>query len=716
MHLGRNFVQMAKQPTLTDVGSGFLSATTINNNNTNIETAFDNTLSRDGSSPNQMNADIDMNSNDLLNVKDIKTQTLYIGGTAVTTTALAEDQLATFSVESKSDLEALSVPSTRTTLLLMGHNNYGDGGHAIYKRVDSEPSHAAKIRSTDRYLSGGTEDTTNGGWWELVPEAAGVAVECFGVTEAASAACKTAWENAGAYAVSEGIVILGTPGKTYAFDPYAYGRVEIVPREGKSLYMDFRYATLKFADNMVYANNAFEHMIYIVMATFAGTTNETAERVEIKNFTADGNLRNQSDTAFGTVTTEQQAAIKVQCINGNRIKWCVVENWRQVDPIADSLLIGPSSAEDFDLDGDGISETSTISNVVINNCHAGVRTSVRAFIALGSGCGNVMISNITRDVATTAETNSIETEFSSQGEQRVRCKLINVDIDDIELGGVAGKEHQFDFEMVNVRTHGFFIPVYCNIRAVSCHLRVSLSNTWRTRTAEYINTTFEHVTYNSSGTNYDPQSISFTFPTSGQFLHREVGCIHTITGIALSGATKPLIETPVIADSRYGNHILEFYGVEFPTNAPISIDTYQGGIARTYGCRIGGTTYGVQTGCSSNGSGGWESYGDDMLAVTGATLSVIGAVTGAKSRVHLDGGKWGTLAFTSTGSFYKELLTYSTRHRQVSATPTGGGIVGDEVQLDSASYGSAASAAPIKWLCVETETSAATWLATANKP
>jgi hypothetical protein len=42
----------------------------INNNNTSVETAIENTLSRDGTSPNTMAANIDMNSNKLINVAD----------------------------------------------------------------------------------------------------------------------------------------------------------------------------------------------------------------------------------------------------------------------------------------------------------------------------------------------------------------------------------------------------------------------------------------------------------------------------------------------------------------------------------------------------------------------------------------------------------------------------------------------------------------------
>lgn len=58
---------------LPDIGSLANSAsarTAINDNFTSIEEAIDNTLSRDGSTPNQMEADIDLNSNKLLNVGD----------------------------------------------------------------------------------------------------------------------------------------------------------------------------------------------------------------------------------------------------------------------------------------------------------------------------------------------------------------------------------------------------------------------------------------------------------------------------------------------------------------------------------------------------------------------------------------------------------------------------------------------------------------------
>ena len=49
------------------------AVTAINANNTAIETAFDNTLSRDGTSPNNMGANFDMNSHRIINLPDSST-------------------------------------------------------------------------------------------------------------------------------------------------------------------------------------------------------------------------------------------------------------------------------------------------------------------------------------------------------------------------------------------------------------------------------------------------------------------------------------------------------------------------------------------------------------------------------------------------------------------------------------------------------------------
>lgn len=58
---------MAKQPNLTNITSGYASNTVLNANFEALRNALLNTLSRDGSTPNAMNADLDMNSNDIVN-------------------------------------------------------------------------------------------------------------------------------------------------------------------------------------------------------------------------------------------------------------------------------------------------------------------------------------------------------------------------------------------------------------------------------------------------------------------------------------------------------------------------------------------------------------------------------------------------------------------------------------------------------------------------
>lgn len=68
---------------LNDIPSGFFSNTAYNTNNGLIEAALENTLSRDGSSPNPMLANLDMNSYDILNAGTIYTDYLFLGGSLV---------------------------------------------------------------------------------------------------------------------------------------------------------------------------------------------------------------------------------------------------------------------------------------------------------------------------------------------------------------------------------------------------------------------------------------------------------------------------------------------------------------------------------------------------------------------------------------------------------------------------------------------------------
>lgn len=77
---------MAKIDALTPVSNLATNSavSSINDTLNKIEEAFENTLSRDGSSPNQMEADIDLNSNDLLNAKNIIAERVVVDGKELT--------------------------------------------------------------------------------------------------------------------------------------------------------------------------------------------------------------------------------------------------------------------------------------------------------------------------------------------------------------------------------------------------------------------------------------------------------------------------------------------------------------------------------------------------------------------------------------------------------------------------------------------------------
>lgn len=59
---------MSKRPNVSRLSSGFRSSNKLNDNIDQINNAFDNTLSRDGSGPNEMLAALDMNNNPILNI------------------------------------------------------------------------------------------------------------------------------------------------------------------------------------------------------------------------------------------------------------------------------------------------------------------------------------------------------------------------------------------------------------------------------------------------------------------------------------------------------------------------------------------------------------------------------------------------------------------------------------------------------------------------
>jgi hypothetical protein len=157
---------MAKRPTITDISSGFTSSATLDGNFDNIAAQFDNTVSRDGSTPNQMEADLDLNSNDLLNVNKGYFDAVYVSGTILSANT---GNLELLLVPVTTDIASLSgAAASMTYLRTAGYAEVGDGGASLYKKVNSEPSHSGKVQSAD------------GSWWELVSEDGKIYAEQFG--------------------------------------------------------------------------------------------------------------------------------------------------------------------------------------------------------------------------------------------------------------------------------------------------------------------------------------------------------------------------------------------------------------------------------------------------------------------------------------------------------------------------------------------------------
>lgn len=99
--------------TLDDIASGYASYTKHNSNYDAIEAALENTLSRDGTGPNQMEADLDLNANDLLNVGTVNASALILDGTSYTdlSTAVTNAQTAQAGAEAAEVAAAASASS-----------------------------------------------------------------------------------------------------------------------------------------------------------------------------------------------------------------------------------------------------------------------------------------------------------------------------------------------------------------------------------------------------------------------------------------------------------------------------------------------------------------------------------------------------------------------------------------------------------------------------
>ena len=165
---------MAKRPTTTSITTGHASITALNANITALKEGFDNTISRDGSSPNTMSADLDLNGNDITNVATITdaTGTDVVAAAAASATAAATS--ATLSGNYANKIDGVVTGSDYSS------KAWAIGGTGITDTAGKGPAKDWAIETT------GAVDGTN-------HSAKAWAVGGTGVTDTASAGAAKEW-------------------------------------------------------------------------------------------------------------------------------------------------------------------------------------------------------------------------------------------------------------------------------------------------------------------------------------------------------------------------------------------------------------------------------------------------------------------------------------------------------------------------------------------
>ena len=106
---------MSKKPTITTLASGFNSTDVLNTNFENLKEGFDNTLSLDGSTPNAMEADLDLNGNNLIGAVGLLINgTDYLADINTAKTAAQNAQTAAETAETNAETAQTASEAAKT--------------------------------------------------------------------------------------------------------------------------------------------------------------------------------------------------------------------------------------------------------------------------------------------------------------------------------------------------------------------------------------------------------------------------------------------------------------------------------------------------------------------------------------------------------------------------------------------------------------------------
>ena len=284
---------MSKIEPLTSINASYTGITKLNSHLDKIEAAFQNTLSRDGSTPNSMQANLDMNSNRIINVLeptasgDVATKS-YVDNLVNAITGLATPIAHTWAklvdgvltLDSYAALTALTSPGENVTYRVRGRTTKGDGGAGDFYFVSGSTATA----------NGGTILTHTGGrFFRLLPQGGEVDVCWFGADKLGVTSSVEAFN--AALAVSNNLYV---PPGTYTFaGPITYNYPN--PASG-SQATNFPYSltirgagadvtNLKWPSGnaITLAMSSQQHSIHMAELTMMTGANGTATAITLTN-------------------------------------------------------------------------------------------------------------------------------------------------------------------------------------------------------------------------------------------------------------------------------------------------------------------------------------------------------------------------------------------------------------------------------------------------
>jgi len=140
---------MSKRPTYSPVTDRDNIATEVNDALASLVEGFDNTVSRDGSTPNTMNGDVDLNNNDIINVKNISAKGITIDGSSLRDSVDAAAASAMAAALSEAKAEEWAVNPEDVEVETGKYSSYHYSLKASADAADAANSKAAASSSAD---------------------------------------------------------------------------------------------------------------------------------------------------------------------------------------------------------------------------------------------------------------------------------------------------------------------------------------------------------------------------------------------------------------------------------------------------------------------------------------------------------------------------------------------------------------------------------------